>query len=107
MKEHLNAGDDGKHVAPHPQHHRVIEKGAAATDNGAGDAKKLHGDHVVGEHICWIHGLAAALLPPALKASVEDIDGEREEEQDIGDGEGCEDAGAGRGVKAAVEEEPL
>lgn len=107
VKEHLYAGDDGKHVAPHPQHHRVIEEGAAAADNGPGDTKKLHGDHVVGENICGIHGLSAAILPPALKASVEDIEGEREEEQDVGDGEGCEDAGAGRGVKAAVEEEPL
>lgn len=105
VKEHLYARDDGKHVAAHPQHHRVIEEGTAAADDGPGDTEQLHGDHVVGEDICGIHRAAAAVLAPALEASVEDIDGEGQEEQDVGDGEGCEDAGAGRCVEAAVEEE--
>lgn len=104
VKEHLYARDDGKHVAAHPQHHGLIEEGPAAADDGAGDAEQLHGHHVVGENICRIHGAAAAGLPPALEAGVEDIEGERQEEQDVGDGEGCEDAGAGRRVEAAVEE---
>lgn len=104
MKEHFYAGDDGKHVAPHPQHHRVINEGAAAADDGPGDAEQLHGDHVVGEDVGGIHRLAAAFPPPAQEAGVEDEDGEGEEEQYVGDGEGGEDGGAGCGVEAAVEE---
>lgn len=107
VEEHLYAGDDGKHVAAHPQHHRVVEKGAAAADDGPADAEKLHGNHMVGENIGGIHGLAGAALPPALETSVKDVDGEWEEEHDIGDGEGREDEGAGRRVEAAVEEVAL
>lgn len=105
VKEHLYARDDSKHVAAHPQHHRVIEEGTAAADDGSADAKQLHADHVVGENVRGVHGLAAAVPPPALKTSVEDIEGKWQEEQDVGDGENCKDTGAGRRVEAAVEEE--
>lgn len=83
----------------------MINEGAATAHNGPTDADHLHGDHVVGEDVRGIHRFAAALLPPAQEAKGEDEDGEREEEQDVGDREGGEDGGARCGVEAAVEEE--
>lgn len=103
MKEHFDARDDGEHIAAHPQHLRVVNDGAATADNGRADADQLHGNHVVGEDVRGIHHFVLALLPPALETSGEDKEGEREEEQDVGDREGSEDGGARCGVKAAVE----
>lgn len=80
MKEHFDARHDGKHVAPHPQHRRVISEGATTAGNGCGDANQLHGDHVVSEDVDGIHGLAVSLLLPALEAKAQDEDGEGEEE---------------------------
>lgn len=59
---------------------------------------------MVGEDIRGVHGFAAALHPPAPEAKEQDKDGEREEEEDVCNGEGCEDGGTRSGIKAAVEE---
>lgn len=80
VKEHLDARDDGKHVAPNPQQKRVICDGAAGAGDGCRDANHLHTNHVVGEDVRGIHGFTAALFPPAPEAKEQDKDGEREEE---------------------------
>lgn len=102
VEEHLHARDDGKHVAPHPDHVLLMSEGAAAADQGRTDANHLHGHHVVGEDVDGIHRFAAPQLPPALETKAEDGDGEREEEEDVGDGEAGEDGGAGGGAEAAA-----
>lgn len=104
VEEHFNARDDGKHVAPHPQHLHVIPEGATTAGNGRRDANQLHPNHMVGEDVRGVHGVAAPLPPPALETEAEDEDGEGEEENGVGEGEGNKDGVARRGVEAAVEE---
>lgn len=80
VKEHFDARDDGKHVAPNPQQQWVICDGTTGAGDGCRDANHLHSDHVVGEDVCGIHGFTPALLLPALETNGQDKDGEREEE---------------------------
>ena len=104
MKEHFHARDDGEHVTPHTKHPWVINQGATAAGDGCSDANQLHGDHVVGEDVYGIHWSAGVLFPPVMGTIGEDKDGEREEEENVGEGEGCEDGGTRCVIEADVEE---
>lgn len=80
VKEHFDARDDGKHVAPHPKQQRVICDGTTGAGDGCRDANQLHTNHVVCEDICGIHGFTLILLLPVPETKGQDKDGEREEE---------------------------
>ena len=101
VEEHFHTRDDGEHVASHTDHLRVLKEGAAAAGDRPAHAHYLHSNHVVGEDVDGIRGHGAALFPPLLDAKDQDGDEEREEEEDVGEGEDGEDGGTGRGQEAA------
>lgn len=80
----------------HAEHHqhRAAEQDAAAIQGAARVADHLYGNHVVDESVRVTRG--RALRPPTPEAQAEDEGVEREEEEEVGDGE------AGESVKGAA-----
>ena len=69
---------------------------------GPSDTNQLYGDHVVGKDIGVVHRHAGVLLSPTLETQVGDVDVEREEDDEAGDGEEGDAQSASCGSEAVL-----
>ena len=68
------------------------------------DAHQLYDDHVVGKDVRVARGRVGALLAPSFETQVENIDVERKEEEDTGDGEEGDVDNASFGFEAVLQD---
>lgn len=88
VEEHLAAHRDQEKMGGHEDHGQEAEADAGAVEDGGDDAYRLHGDHVVADHVA---GRDGALLPPPPVSHGEDAATERQEEDGVHAREADED----------------